>query len=100
VFRKASPRKPEHRTLNTHLQKRFCQWVPQYPRTSAATVASPDGTAMTYSAEIPVKGQYDVVVVGAGPAGIGAAVTAARLGRRTLLIEKYGYPGGVGAYGC
>lgn len=55
---------------------------------------------MTYSAEIPVKGQYDVVVVGAGPAGIGAAVTAARLGRRTLLIEKYGYPGGVGAYGC
>jgi len=55
---------------------------------------------MDYSADLPVKGQYDVVVVGAGPAGIGAAVTAARLGLKTTLVEKYGYPGGVGTYGC
>lgn len=55
---------------------------------------------MNYSTEIPIGGQYDVVVVGAGPAGIGAAVTAARLGMKTLLVEKYGYPGGVGTYGC
>ncbi|OGV69811.1 MAG: hypothetical protein A3K19_28830 [Lentisphaerae bacterium RIFOXYB12_FULL_65_16] len=55
---------------------------------------------MNYSADIPVRGTYDVVVVGAGPAGIGAAVTSARLGRKTLLVEKYGYPGGVGTYGC
>jgi hypothetical protein len=55
---------------------------------------------MQYTTEIPVRGAYDVVVVGAGPAGIGAAVTAARLGKKTLLVEKYGYPGGVGTYGC
>ena len=55
---------------------------------------------MQYTADLPVRGRYEVVVVGAGPAGIGAAVTAARLGHRTLLVEKYGYPGGVGTYGC
>ena len=55
---------------------------------------------MKYTAELPTRGMYDVVVVGAGPAGIGAAVTAARLGKKTLLVEKYGYPGGVGTYGC
>lgn len=55
---------------------------------------------MNYTADLPVRGMVDVVVVGAGPAGIGAAVTCARLGKKTLLVEKYGYPGGVGTYGC
>ena len=55
---------------------------------------------MKYTVDLPVRGHYDMVVVGAGPAGIGAAVTAARLGRKTLLVEKYGFPGGVGTYGC
>lgn len=55
---------------------------------------------MEYTADLPVRSRHDVVVVGAGPAGIGAAVTAARQGRKTLLVEKYGYPGGVGTYAC
>ncbi|MDQ0290114.1 hypothetical protein J3R75_002221 [Oligosphaera ethanolica] len=55
---------------------------------------------MLYQREIPEMAGYDVVVVGAGPAGIGAAVSAARLGRKTLLVEKYGYPGGVGTWAC
>jgi flavin-dependent dehydrogenase len=44
--------------------------------------------------EIPVYGEYDVVVVGGGPAGIAAAVAAGRTGRSTLLIERYGFLGG------
>ena len=38
--------------------------------------------------------RYDVSVLGAGPAGICAALQSARLGASTLLIEKNGIPGG------
>ena len=37
---------------------------------------------------------YDVIVAGAGPAGICAAVAAARQGARVALIERYGVIGG------
>jgi NADPH-dependent 2,4-dienoyl-CoA reductase/sulfur reductase-like enzyme len=45
---------------------------------------------------VPVYGEYEVAVLGGGPAGIAAAVAAARAGRRTLLIERYGFLGGMG----
>ncbi|MBR6569627.1 MAG: FAD-dependent oxidoreductase [Clostridia bacterium] len=38
---------------------------------------------------------YDVIVAGGGPAGIAAAVSAARLGARTALVERYGILGGM-----
>lgn len=38
----------------------------------------------------------DVLVAGGGPAGVAAAVGAARQGKRTMLIEKNGYCGGMG----
>ncbi|MBT3279105.1 MAG: FAD-dependent oxidoreductase [Phycisphaerales bacterium] len=37
---------------------------------------------------------YDVIIVGAGPAGLAAGLYAARDGNKTLLIEKNGLPGG------
>ena len=42
--------------------------------------------------------QTDVLVVGGGPAGIGAALGAARAGAKTLLIESQGFFGGVAAW--
>lgn len=37
---------------------------------------------------------YDIAVIGAGPAGLSAAITAARAGQKVLLLEKNGYLGG------
>ena len=46
--------------------------------------------------QIPIYGEYEVAVLGGGPAGIAAAVAAARAGRKTLLVERYGFLGGMG----
>ena len=39
---------------------------------------------------------FDVAVIGGGSAGLAAAITAAREGARTLLLERHGYLGGMG----
>lgn len=39
--------------------------------------------------------EYDVIVCGGGPSGFIAAISAARGGARTLLIERYGFVGGM-----
>ena len=46
-----------------------------------------------------VHGSYDVIVVGGGVAGVGAALAAARQGVSTLLIEKAAYFGGLATLG-
>jgi hypothetical protein len=46
-----------------------------------------------------VFGEFDVCVIGAGPAGLAAAVSAASNGARTLLVERYGFLGGMGTAG-
>lgn len=51
------------------------------------------------SKQIPIVAATDVLVIGGGPAGFGAALTAARMGRKTLLIEQAGAIGGVATVG-
>ena len=46
-----------------------------------------------------MKGEYDVLVVGGGGAGIAASIAAARSGARTLLVERYGFLGGMATAG-
>ncbi len=46
--------------------------------------------------QTPVIGEYEVVVLGGGPAGIAAAIAAGRSGRSTVLVERYGFLGGAG----
>ncbi|MGK7397636.1 MAG: FAD-dependent oxidoreductase [Candidatus Cyclobacteriaceae bacterium M3_2C_046] len=45
--------------------------------------------------DIPVMEFYDVIVAGAGPAGVAAAIEAGRNGAKTLLVEVHGCLGGV-----
>jgi hypothetical protein len=42
--------------------------------------------------------EVDVLVAGGGPAGIGAAIAAARAGAKTLLLERHAFFGGVASY--
>jgi hypothetical protein len=56
----------------------------------------PTNTIEEPARRVPLYGEYEVAVLGGGPAGIAAAVAAARAGRRTLLIERYGFLGGMG----
>ena len=53
--------------------------------------------------EIPIAGECDVLVAGGGPAGIAAAIGAARNGAKTILLESKGTVGGIwtnGLLGC
>lgn len=49
---------------------------------------------LNYNRNLTVTREYDVIVAGAGPAGMAAAVSSARTGAKTALIEKLGMFGG------
>ena len=60
------------------------------------TLKRPDGAP---SVELPPRqallaGEADVLVVGGGPAGLGAALGAVQTGARVILAERYGFLGG------
>lgn len=54
-----------------------------------------DGKVYEPAKELPVFHETDVVVVGGGPAGFAAAVSAARAGAKVALVERYGSLGGL-----
>jgi FAD dependent oxidoreductase len=70
--------------------------APEFPAKLAAVMIAAPNVIREPAREIPVRGEYDVVVLGGGPAGIAAATAAGALGRRTLLVERYGFLGGMG----
>lgn len=45
--------------------------------------------------ECPIICEADVVVCGGGPGGLGAAIAAARLGKKVVLVERFGALGGL-----
>ncbi len=49
--------------------------------------------------KLKVIREVDVVVVGGGPGGIASAISAARNGAKTVLIERYGHLGGMATGG-
>src|SRR6187549_2038977 len=65
-------------------------------RSSSATRSSLTEPLVEPPRRTPVFGEFDVVVLGGGPAGIAAAASSARHGASTLLVERYGFLGGMG----
>src|SRR5258705_13365700 len=65
-------------------------------RGSSGNLNLPAKTITEPARQLPLYGEYEVAILGGGPAGIAAAVAAARARRRTLLIERYGFLGGMG----
>ena len=54
---------------------------------------------MQYTKNLEVRYHADVMVIGGGPAGVTAAVAAARHGKKVLLVEATGALGGLGTTG-
>lgn len=54
---------------------------------------------ITLKSEISLKGNYDIVVCGGGLAGVAAALQAARVGKKVMIIEKGQKLGGLATLG-
>ncbi len=65
------------------------------PVRAAATPAPAPGMFCEPARDLPVRDGSDVIVCGAGPAGVAAALSAARCGARVRLFELQGALGGV-----
>lgn len=65
-----------------------------FPATIQACSSAPENCIVEAKREVPVKGKYDVIVCGSGPAGVVAAIEAAKKGASVMLIETHGCLGG------
>lgn len=68
---------------------------PQFGHVRTSGTLQGNGSFLETQREIPVKGDFDVIVCGGGPAGFTAALAAARTGAKTMLLEVNGCVGGV-----
>jgi hypothetical protein len=59
------------------------------------TTAAAANASLDYARAVPVTHDADLVVIGAGPAGFATAIKAARMGVKTIIVEKFDMPGGV-----
>jgi len=62
-------------------------------------MTEPGDFVETPAARVPVVGRSQVLVVGGGPAGMSAALAAARNGMQTTLVERYNHLGGLASGG-
>ena len=69
------------------------------PQNSYGSTIEKSSKTYQLKRDIPVEKAYDVIVAGGGPAGVGAALSAARLGANVLLVEATGCLGGMGTSG-
>ncbi len=69
--------------------------APQLARGAEVSPAAAAGTFQEPSRGLPLRDDADVIVCGAGPAGVAAAIAAGRAGARTRLFDMSGCLGGV-----
>ncbi len=68
---------------------------PQIIQDENALQVESTGIVSEPARDIPVIAETDVLVIGGGPAGIAAAVSASRAGASTILVERYNHLGGL-----
>src|SRR5690606_34939230 len=69
--------------------------LPSIAGENIGSISKNETTFKEPARQIPFAGEYDVIVCGGGPAGIAAAISSARSGAKTLLLELGGCLGGV-----
>jgi len=81
--------------------RRARRYASEVRRADTGPHAGPHGQSLVEPArEVPIVESCDVLVCGGGPAGIAAAIAAARSGAKTHLIELHGCLGGIWTAGA